>query len=245
MAISKFLVTEYMMSTGGIRGYIKTSENHQLSKLLDQNQYNLKQLFQKGIMILTLISNHGNERYQGIINCDHDHLSDVIQSYFSQSEQTPTHIHLAVGQNYESGHSSPKWQGGGLIIQNYPEIEHSEKFDIGEVNPENYWEKAISLVNTMTDAELIEDELSFGNILYRLFHEDGVKLMPPQHLNRFCTCNRNNILNILTSFNQKELEALVKHNKIETECEFCQSKFVFTLNELKELKAKTKKEKKE
>jgi molecular chaperone Hsp33 len=84
-----------------------------------------------------------------------------------------------------------------------------------------------ALMDTVTDIELIDPDLSSEVLLYRLFHEPGVRVFEPQQIAAKCTCSREAVETMLKSFSQDDRDHMVKDGKIEVTCEFCSSIYEF------------------
>jgi molecular chaperone Hsp33 len=134
------------------------------------NAQNLQGFLGSATLAIT-IEPEGGERYQGIVPLDADHLSECLEHYFDQSEQLPTQIKLCANQQVASG----------VLIQQMPSSEDHEKIDAD-------WQHISALLDTLKTEEQLN--LPHSEQLYRLFHEDGVRLFEPQHLNFFCSCSR-------------------------------------------------------
>src|SRR5262249_52594803 len=151
------------------------------------------------------------ERYQGIASLDHEALGDAAPTYFRQSEQLPTFIRLAVARHYGRGGGEGArawhWRAGGLMIQQLPRA-GGKRDDIlpkGEADDEENWNRAHHLAATVEDHELLDPVLSPQRLLYRLFHEEGVRVPPPAGLAAACRCSRERIHGYLRQFGPAEL----------------------------------------
>jgi molecular chaperone Hsp33 len=84
-----------------------------------------------------------------------------------------------------------------------------------------------SLIQTVSDIELIDPELSSERLLYRLFHERGVRVFNAQAVQSKCSCSRASVKAMLESFPQDDRDHMVENGVISVTCEFCSSKYVF------------------
>jgi molecular chaperone Hsp33 len=89
------------------------------------------------------------------------------------------------------------------------------------------WVEGRSLIQTVTDIELIDPELSSERLLYRLFHERGVRVFSTQPVQSRCSCSRASVKAMLESFPQEDRDHMVENGAISVTCEFCSSKYVF------------------
>ena len=127
------------------------------------------------------------DQYQGLAAIEGERLSECAEHYFAQSEQVPTHIRLACGQMQNPGEPM-SWRGGGIMIQKIADDELR-----GETK--NAWVTAQSLFGTVSDEELIDPDLESNTLLYRLFHEDGVRALQTTSVEAKCTCSRTRLRN--------------------------------------------------
>jgi molecular chaperone Hsp33 len=125
-------------------------------------------------------------------------------------------VRLAVGQ-VDTG-AGRTWRAGGAMIQNVAE-------DDARGATADAWERAQALFSTTGDDELIDPEIPADRLLYRLFHEDGVRLFSPKPLRAFCRCSQERILGVLRSFPPEEREEMVEADTglIRVTCEYCSS----------------------
>jgi molecular chaperone Hsp33 len=106
-----------------------------------------------------------------------------------------------------------------------------EGVETHEVAEDDAWVEGQSLIGTVEDVELIDPELSGERLLYRLFHERGVRVFPPLPLHAKCSCSRDAVASMLKSFAQQERADMVKDGKVSVTCEFCSTVYDFTPQE--------------
>ena len=140
---------------------------------------------------MTIDQGPDTERYQGVTPIEGETLALCAERYFDQSEQTPTRVRLAVGQANDG--YGPHWRAGGILIQNIAE-------DDARGGTAEAWTEAQFLFETVGEDELIDPSLTPETLLYRLFHEQGVRLFPAKSLKAFCRCSEDRILSVLKSF---------------------------------------------
>jgi molecular chaperone Hsp33 len=198
-----------------------------------------------GHLAMTIDQGPDMSRYQGLVALEGGSLEDAAHEYFLRSEQIPTRVRLAVGEEWRGGGDGPKhrWRAGGMLLQFLPKApERARQPDLhpgdapeGVVTPEvaedDAWIEGQSLISTVEDVELIDPDLSGERLLYRLFHERGVRVFPPQPLRAQCSCSRDAVMSMLTSFAQKDRADMVKDGKVIVTCEFCSSVYEFTPQE--------------
>ncbi len=191
-------------------------------------------LLGKGHMAMTIDPGSDKDRYQGIVPLEGEPLVDAAHTYFRQSEQLPTFIRLAVARHYGptrgEGQRTWAWRAGGLMIQQLPrEGGKREEPATGEDDDEENWNRARHLAATVEDHELLDPTLSPERLLYRLFHEEGVKVTPTTALAAACRCSRERIHGYLRQFGADELEDMREPDGgFTVTCEFCSRKYRFS-----------------
>lgn len=203
---------------GHLRGYAQFDETAlPKEKCLDV-------LCQEGYMAITLDMGPKSQRYQGVVPLEGASVAETMQHYFTQSQQLDIQCKLAVGQHYVDG--EPKWMAGGIYVEKVAE-------DAGqEARSEEAWREASILLQTVKDSELLDPSLSSEQLLYRLFHEEGVWVYDASPVTAQCRCNRYKIKQALCGFEQAALEEMAVNGSIVADCQFCGRKEIFALNEL-------------
>jgi len=147
------------------------------------------------------------QRYQGMVGLQADTLSEAFEGYFRQSEQLPTRILL-----FSRGD-----EVAGMLIQQLPQ-KHCKPED---------WRRAQMLFDTLRPEELFD--LAPEDILYRLFHEESVRVLETKPLCFACSCNRERVENALISLGRTEIEeTLADTGDITVHCDFCGQAYRFT-----------------
>ena len=208
-----FVVADYD-TTGALRGYCSFDAEKVAAASQGFVRPGAGTLLGKGVFVMTIDQGQAAERYQGITQIEGETLALCAETYFAQSEQTPTRVRLSVGQLQTDG--APVWRAGGLLIQNI-----AGDSDARELAEES-WDRAQALFETTGEDELIDPTVPAEVLLYRLFHEDGVRLFQPKPLRAFCRCSPDRILNLLRSFPAEERQDMVEADgKIRVTCEYC------------------------
>ena len=209
-----YVVADYD-TEGSLRGYCRY-DAERLAALQAETGFaapGAQALLGKGVFIMTIDQGPDTERYQGVTPIEGETLAFCAERYFAQSEQTPTRVRLAVGQS-DTG-SGPKWRAGGILLQNIAE-------DDARGETAEAWTEAQFLFETVGEDELIDPTLTPETLLYRLFHEQGVRLFTAQPLKAFCRCNEDRILTVLQSFGAAERAEMVEPDgRIHVTCEYC------------------------
>lgn len=174
-----------------------------------------RELVGDGQIVITLDPREG-QRYQGIVALDHDTLAGCLEAYFGQSEQLPTRLWLAAdGQ-----------RAAGLLLQRLPHEAQNQDVDA--------WERSVQLADTVKQEELLG--LEQREVLYRLYHEETVRVFDPKALYFGCTCSRERMSKALLTLGAEELrEILAEQGNIETQCHFCHSEYHYTAAEIEML----------
>jgi molecular chaperone Hsp33 len=205
------LVAEH--SDGGLRGYARLADGA-AEKLARAHRIPPAELLGAGHLVMTLDQGEEKTAYQGVVALDGDTLAACAENYFRVSEQTDTGIRLAVGEVVQgAGHSL--WRAGGVLMQRVA-ADHA-RGDTAEG-----WSRASHLFATLSDAELIDPNLSADRLLYRLFHEEGVRMNTPIALEDRCTCDEERLTSVMAQFPKEELRELVEPDGfLHARCQFC------------------------
>src|ERR1700687_5221471 len=203
-------------------------------------------LLGKGHLAMTIDQGQDMSRYQGLVALDGGTLEDAAHEYFLRSEQIPTRVRLAVGEEWRGGEGERprhRWRAGGMLLQFLPKPpERARQADLhpGDapegslthtVAEDDAWVEGQSLIATVEDIELIDPDLSGERLLYRLFHERGVRVFAPLPLRAQCSCSREAVSAMLKRFAPDDRADMVKDGKVVVTCEFCSSVYEFTPQE--------------
>jgi molecular chaperone Hsp33 len=207
-----YVVADYDTS-GALRGYCRYDADRVAEASSGFVRPGAKSLLGQGVFIMTVDQGADMDRYQGVTPIEGETLALCAEHYFAQSEQVPTRVRLAVGQVQTD--ATPSWRAGGLILQNVAE-------DDARGPTRDAWDTAQALFETLGEDELIDPLIAPERLLYRLFHEEGVRLFTPQPLRAFCRCNQERIESVLRSFPASEQADMVEDDgKIRVTCEYC------------------------
>jgi molecular chaperone Hsp33 len=225
----------------GLRGYARF-DMEALDWALAEGRSGSGQLLGKGHLAMTVDQGAHMDRYQGIVALEGDSLESVAHRYFQQSEQIPTMVRLAVAEVTRRGDPRSHWRAGGVLVQHMPErgglvkmadlpgdgdFENAETADPDFVEDDN-WTRVKVLLKTLSDAELVDPDLSPERVLFRLYHETGVRVFEPVELEERCTCSAERIEAMLQeSFTPEERQEMAVDGEIEVVCEFCSTAYHF------------------
>jgi len=226
-------------SPGNVRGYAHIDPDA-LTSALERGIASPADLLGKGYLALTIDQGADMDRYQGIVKLDETGLAAAAHEYFAQSEQIATRIKIAVGQFYDrDGEDGAQkgWRAGAIMIQHLPPEGGITGFREEDDNTalseeERNWEHAAILLDTVTDEELLDPEVTADRLLFRLYHEDGVRVYAPSGVRFGCRCSRDRIEGVLRTFGTDDIEHMTKNGRIETKCEFCAEVYAFDPTEL-------------
>lgn len=204
----RYVVADYDTS-GGLRGYCRFDPAEVAAVSQGFLLPGAKTLLGEGVFMMTVDQGAEMDRYQGVTDIQGETLALCAEQYFAQSEQTPTRVRLAVSQ--VDGVS----RAGGFLIQ-YVAADDARGETI------EAWNRTQAFFETIGEDELVDPELSSNGLLFRLFHEDGVRVFGPKSLHAFCRCSQERIETVLKSFDAAEREGMVEDDgKIHVTCEFC------------------------
>ncbi|GAB2177139.1 Hsp33 family molecular chaperone HslO [Dongia sp. agr-C8] len=208
-------------SAGAMRGYAQFDAAAVAALPGDAS---LPRLLGGGYLAFTVDQGEDTDRYQGIVELTGADLVECVQHYFQQSEQLKAGFKLAVIR--QNGH----WHSGVIMLQRLPREEQTSAVEIDD----DAWRRAVTLLASCTSKELLDEGLPIDDLLYRLFHEDGVRVFKGQVLRAECRCSRQRVGSVLRSLPRDELKELEIDGALEVTCEFCNSKYRFTLADLEE-----------
>ena len=208
----RYVVADYD-TRGHLRGYCRFDEAEVAAVSRGFSRPGARTLLGEGLFIMTLDRGPDFERTQGITPIEGESLSLAAEHYFQQSEQIPTRVRLAVG-SVTTGDATT-WRAGGALIQLIAG-------DAARGSTEEVWERSRALFQTLGDDELIDPTVTPETLLFRLFHEDGVRLEDPRALKAVCRCSKDRIGTVLASFSPEERSEMVEPDgRIHVTCEYC------------------------
>lgn len=171
-------------------------------------------LLGQGRMAITITPAQG-QRYQGVVPREENSLAGCLEEYFERSEQLATSLFLFADEN----------GAAGLMLQRLPG--HTEEDD-------ELWERVNHLSRTVEADELLE--LDSETLLYRLFHEETVRLFDPEPVAFRCSCSRERTLGALEAIGKEECYSILEEQgSIEMDCQFCHSHYRFDRNDIDHL----------
>lgn len=227
----KFTVVD-VKANGDVRGYAELADDAdaQLAKMKrDGVELTLEDMFgKKGYLALTVTPSTNSQQYQGVVAMEGEDLSAALTEYFTQSEQIQVSIKVAVGKISASGKAT--WYASGMMVQRMPAeggTQNTKVKDRDDDGDED-WNRAKILMNTVKNEELLNPMLAPQTLLIRLFNEDGVWVYEPSQLQVSCSCSRERIEDVLSTFPVEDIEDMkTDDGVISVNCQFCNKTEVF------------------
>ena len=188
----------------GVRGFARLKDG--------ASESGFARLVGAGSLAITIEPRSGGQTYQGITALSPEGIAASAEAYFAQSEQLPTALRLAAAPLYEAGRDGPAWRAAGIMLQATPDAKRSD----------DDWQRLSLILKTVEDLELVDTALPAETLLWRLFHEDEVRVMPAEPIAFRCDCDSGRIAAVLQSYTQEDRAGLADADGvIRARCEFC------------------------
>lgn len=173
-----------------------------------------------GVGILTVIKDIGmKEPYSGSCELVTSEIAEDITYYFASSEQTPSSVGLGVLMTKDNTVDV----AGGFIIQVMPNAT-DETIAIVEQN--------ISKISSVTN--LLAQGMSPEDIIKKILEGLEPEILDRMPVRFHCDCSRQKVENAIVLMGKKELQDMINDNKpIEVNCHFCNTTYLFDVDELK------------
>lgn len=215
----KLMVVD-LTSAGAMRGYAQFDKDKVAA--IPLKEASLPRLHGKGYLAFTVDQGSHTDRYQGIVELDGATLSECVHHYFRQSEQ------LQAGFKVAATRAEEGWRAGAIMLQRLPQENVTEM--AAEV-ADDAWRRAFILMASCTDRELLDTGTPATDILYRLFHEDGVRAQAAQGVQAKCRCSRDRVEVVLKAMSAEELADLQIDGQLQVTCEFCNARYDFLVSD--------------
>jgi len=226
------LLVADVTTSGAVRGYAQY-DAAKLAEAGATGAASVPRLLGAGYLAFTVDQGEDTERYQGIVALEGASLAECIHHYFRQSEQIAAGIKVAVDRGAEGA-----WRGGCLLIQKLPDDERSEFLGTRE-ELEDAWRRALILMGSATSQELTDPELTPEDLLFRLFHEDGVRVFRTHGMRAECRCSRERIDRVLRSLPFEERQDLGEADgSVTVTCQFCNASYRFERDDVAAIAAR-------
>jgi molecular chaperone Hsp33 len=183
-----------------------------------------------GLLALTVDQTaSGGETSQGIVELDGRSLAEAMLAYFHRSEQVPTGIRTALGRDPLTG----AWRAGAIIVQAMPGTGPAA----GPAAEED-WRRTMLLLETTREAELLDFDLAPDELLWRLFHEEAVRVYRPLPLQPGCGCDEARVEATLRSFPPEDIEEMrLPDGSVTVTCQFCSRTYRYDGRQLEALRS--------
>ncbi|MDI7862261.1 Hsp33 family molecular chaperone [Rhizobiaceae bacterium n13] len=227
-----------------VRAYARFDEEA-VADAIEAGRTAPQQLLGSGVLAFTIDQGRFSQPYQGIVALDGASLEEIAGTYFRQSEQIPTRVRLGVAELFDrdpDGKPRHRWRAGGVLAQFLPEAPdrmrqpdlHGGDGDDGAHShaEDDAWMEARSLIETIDADELTDPQVGTERLLYRLFHERGVRVYKPQAVYDRCSCSRDKIKGVLQGFTADEIAHSVEDDAISVTCEFCSTTYRYDVAEI-------------
>jgi len=230
----RLLVTD-LTTDGALRGYAQF-DSWKLAVALGAGHNGIPQggdapegyvpkLFGRGRLAFTVDQGQHTQRYQGVVPLEGATLADCAHTYFRQSEQLPTGIKIEARRTSEGG--THHWRAAALMVQQMPEFD-AGRIDVDREQREDDWRKAVILMASATEAEMLDPKLPAMTLLHRLFHAEQPRLFARRPFVARCRCSRERIDRVLRSIKREELDDLRDTTgRVAVKCEFCSTEYTY------------------
>ena len=204
------------------------------------------ELLGKGILAFTIDQGPMMQRYQGIVELDGTTLEEIAGVYFRQSEQIPTKVRLGSAEFWDrdaDGKARHHWRAGGMVAQflpdapermRQPDLPGGDGDEAGhKIEDDDHWAEAKTMLETIDAVELTDPAVGSERLLFRLFHERGVRVYAPQEVRDRCSCSLEKLKSVLSGLSREEIDHTTEPNgEIAVTCEFCSTTYRFEASEV-------------
>ena len=175
-----------------------------------------------GIGLLNVIKDMGlKEPYSGQVVLQTSEIAEDLTYYFAVSEQVPSAVGLGVLMNKDN----TVQQAGGFIIQLMPDASEETISAL---------EKRLAKVSSVT--AMLDSGKTPEDILQELLGDMELAVLDRLAVSFKCGCSKERFARGIASIKKSDIQEMIDAGEnIETCCQFCNSKYVFTPDELKEM----------
>ena len=207
---------------GQLRGFAEVPAEQAASLTALGEHASPRQLFgDDAYFAITLDPGAGMQRYQGVVALEGENVADTLEHYFTHSQQLDVLFVLTVGRHPQWA----GWQAGGFMIERLPA-------EGAALDDQEGWRYASAIAQTLKAEELLDPLLEPPHLLYRLYHEEGVRVHTPQALSTGCRCSRTRIHDLLMSMDAADRADMIVDGVASVHCQFCNSTQRFTPDDL-------------
>jgi molecular chaperone Hsp33 len=218
---------------GAMRGYAQYDEER-----LRHAGVGSALLLGKGHLAFTIDQGDHTDRYQGIVDLIGRDMASIVQNYFRQSEQLETAFKVFAAES-----KGGAWQAGAIMVQRIPEgggyaANNNSPGGAPSIEErEEDWRRTTTLMNTITEGEMLDGALSSQQLLHQLFHEEELTTDDVLPLQDECRCSRQRVAMVLSTIPDTEINDLMVEGKVQVKCEFCSATYDFDEEQLKQVQA--------
>ena len=175
-----------------------------------------------GVGFMNIIKDMGlKEPYMGQVALQTSEIAEDLTYYFATSEQVPSAVGLGVLMNKDN----TVRQAGGFIVQLMPFAEESVIAKL---------EENVQKINSVTN--LLEEGHTPESLLEKVLEGFDIEINDRMDTKFYCNCSKERVEKALISIGRKELNELIQEGKeVEMNCHFCNTNYVFSVEELKEI----------
>jgi molecular chaperone Hsp33 len=200
----------------GVRGLARYDDDGERIATAGEPEAAVGELIGAGNLTVTLETDDGGRRYQGIVPIIGERLAESLQGYFENSEQLPTRLWL-----YADAHGA-----SGMLLQRLPGAGGGSGSRASPAEVDDAWRRVQLIGETLTREEL--RTLTDREILQRLFNEDDLRLFEPAPVYFRCRCSRERVGGMLQGLGEAETRSvLAERGEVEVRCDFCNRAYVF------------------
>lgn len=231
------LLVADLTSGGGLRGYARydkdafDGDNLKSGEMITPDSDLVPRLLGGGYLAFTVDQNRESDRYQGITELAGASLADCAHAYFRDSEQLETAIKLT--SKFGNEESPPR--AAAIMIQRMPGDKPPEMPD---EDAEEAWRNAVILMSSITSDEMLNASIPTQDLLYRLYHQDGIRVYDERDIEFQCGCSREKATEMLINFGGDDIDSMkTETDMVVVSCEFCRTDYEFSEEEIIDLKA--------
>lgn len=209
-------------SDGHLRGYAAFDAEAVAAAAAEAETVTVPRFLGGGYIAFTVDQGPDTDRYQGIVPLSGQTMAECTHAYFRQSEQLETGLNVSVRKD-EFG----IWRAGALMLQRMP-LDGGDAPEPGKARPvhdldehEDAWRTAIVMLSSANPEELAGTRLAPDRLLYRLFHESGVRAYPAHPIVEQCRCSKDRVESVLKSLSDSEVRDMTVDGLVSVTCEFC------------------------
>lgn len=186
----------------------------------------------KGMFAILIDQGAGTHPYQGITPLAGGSLGVCAETYFAQSEQLPTRFNTLATQATAGGETH--WRAGGIMLQHMPKVSPFAReggsgdgglLQAGDLvwgEDEENWTRAVTLMDTVEETELVGPRLGQQDLLYRLFHEEQPRVFPARPVEFGCTCSEDKVRQTMSIYSARDIAHMTTDaGQVTADCQFC------------------------